>query len=47
MSMNLTHPRKVTLELELLDDSVHAVEMNERMQLYCAQAAERFAPGNG
>jgi len=36
---------KVTLELELLDDSVHAVEMNERMQLYCAQAAERFAPG--
>ena len=36
---------KVTLELELLDDSVHAVEMNERMQVYCAQAAERLAPG--
>jgi N-carbamoyl-L-amino-acid hydrolase len=36
---------KVTLELELLDDSAHAVEMNERMQVYCAQAAERLAPG--
>jgi N-carbamoyl-L-amino-acid hydrolase len=36
---------KVTLKLELLDDSVHAVEMNERMQVYCAQAAERLAPG--
>ncbi len=36
---------KVTLQLELPDDSVHAVEMNERMQLYCAQAAERVAPG--
>jgi N-carbamoyl-L-amino-acid hydrolase len=36
---------KVNLELELLDDSVHAVEMNERMQVYCAQAAERLTPG--
>lgn len=36
---------KVTLKLELLDDSVHAVEMNQRMQAYCAQAAERLAPG--
>ena len=36
---------KVTLELELLEDSVHAVEMNQRMQDYCAQAAERLAPG--
>ncbi len=37
---------KVTLQLELLDDSVHAVEMNQRMQVYCAQAAERLAPGD-
>ncbi|MDA9983025.1 hydantoinase/carbamoylase family amidase [Gammaproteobacteria bacterium] len=36
---------KVALELELLDDSVHAVEMNQRMQVYCTQAAERLAPG--
>jgi len=36
---------KVTLELEVPDDSVHAVDMDERMQDYCAQAAERLAPG--
>jgi len=36
---------KVTLELEVPDDSVHAVKMDERMQDYCAQAAERLAPG--
>ncbi len=35
---------KVTLELELLDDSVRAVKMNERMRAYCAQAAERLVP---
>ncbi len=36
---------KVTLELELLGDSVHAVVMNERMQVFCSQAAERLVPG--
>ena len=36
---------KVILELGLLNDSVHAVEMNKRMQVYCAQAAERLTPG--
>jgi N-carbamoyl-L-amino-acid hydrolase len=36
---------KVTLDLELLDDSVHAVEMNHRMQVYCAKAAEKIVPG--
>ncbi len=36
---------KVSLELELLDDSIYAVEMDQRMQAYCAQAAEKLAPG--
>ena len=36
---------KVAVELELLDDSVHAVEMNEKMQGYCAAAAEKLTPG--
>ncbi len=35
---------KVALELELLDDCVHAVGMNEKMQEYCARAAQKLAP---
>jgi N-carbamoyl-L-amino-acid hydrolase len=37
---------KVSLQLELLEDSVHAVELNRGMREYCAQAAESLAPGN-
>jgi N-carbamoyl-L-amino-acid hydrolase len=40
-----TASSKVKLELEQLDDSVHAVEMNAKMQEYCSQAAEKIAPG--
>jgi len=36
---------KVTLELALPDDCVHAVEMSELMQGYCTEAAEKIAPG--
>ncbi|MCP3688577.1 MAG: M20 family metallo-hydrolase, partial [Gammaproteobacteria bacterium] len=36
---------EVIVELELLDDSVHAVSMDSRMQEYCAQAAQKLAPG--
>ncbi len=36
---------KVSLRLELLEDSVRAVELNRGMREYCAQAAERVAPG--
>jgi N-carbamoyl-L-amino-acid hydrolase len=35
----------VGLELESLHDNVGAVEMNDRMQAYCAKAAEALAPG--
>ncbi len=35
----------VALELELLDDCVHATEMNKNMQEYCTQAAAKIGPG--
>ncbi|MCP4009296.1 MAG: M20/M25/M40 family metallo-hydrolase, partial [Proteobacteria bacterium] len=36
---------KVAVDLELLDDCVHAVSMDAGMQEYCAQAAQKLAPG--
>ncbi|MCP4491977.1 MAG: hydantoinase/carbamoylase family amidase [Gammaproteobacteria bacterium] len=36
---------QVEVELELLDDCVHAVDMDLTMQEYCAQAAQKLAPG--
>ncbi len=35
---------EVAVELELLDDCVHAVSMDTTMQEYCVQAAQKLAP---